>query len=142
MDSSEDTTAEEPDDIDWNEVARKALGSAVLAAFVGGAMQVLGDVIRAELKAAPKRTHGGGAAPVEEAVESEQPVACRDEFEKAGEVLGVDPEAGQSEIRAALRARLAESRVHPDQGGDPEEAKRLIAAQNLLLDYARFRGKP
>jgi hypothetical protein len=141
MKSNDKATPEEPDEIDWNEVARKALGSAVLAAFVGGAMQVLGDVIRAELRAAPKR-HVRDSAPVEPPPRAAPLHNYRDEYDLAGELLGVDPEAGQAEIRAALRARLAESRAHPDQGGDPEEAKILIAAQNLLLEYARFRGKP
>jgi len=141
MKSNDEATPDEPEEIDWNEVARKALGSAVLAAFVGGAMQVLGDVIRAELKAAPRRpTRDSG--PAAQPARPEPVFDHRDEYDLAGELLGVDPEAGQAEIRAALRARLAESRAHPDQGGDPEEAKILIAAQNLLLEYARFRGKP
>jgi GNAT superfamily N-acetyltransferase len=39
--------------------------------------------------------------------------------------------------RAALRSRLSASRLHPDQGGDGEEAKRLIAAKNLLVERLR-----
>ena len=129
------------DEIDWNEIARKALGSAVLAAFVSGAMQVLSDVICAELQSASKR-NGKTETPLDEPPPTEVITDRDDELAEAGELLGVDPEAGQAEIRAALRARLATSRVHPDQGGDAEEAKRLIAAQNLLLEHARSRSKP
>jgi hypothetical protein len=129
------------DEIDWNEIARKALGSAVFAAFVGGAMQVLSDVVRAELKAASKRNRKA-EAPFDEPTSTEVIADRSDELVEAGELLGVDPQAGEAEIRAALRAYLAESRVHPDHGGDAEEAKRLIAAQNLLLEHARSRSKP
>jgi len=128
------------DEIDWNEIARKALGSAVFAAFVGGAMQVLSDVIQAELKSAsmPNRN---AEIPHDESTATEMTADRSGEIVEAGELLGVDPQAGEAEIRAALRAHLAESRVHPDHGGDVEEAKRLIAAQNLLLEHARSRSK-
>jgi len=42
-------------------------------------------------------------------------------------------DASADEIRAALRAYLAESRSHPDQGGDGDEARRFIDAKNLLI---------
>jgi hypothetical protein len=29
------------------------------------------------------------------------------------------------------------TRIHPDEGGDEEEAKRIIAAKNLLIERAR-----
>ena len=136
-----DSNTDAHDEIDWNEIARKALRSAVFAAFVGGAMQVLSDVIRAELKSASKRNRDS-EAPFDEPTSTEAIADRSDELVEAGELLGVDPQAGQSEIRAALRAHLAKSRAHPDHGGDVEEAKRLIAAQNLLLEHARSRSKP
>jgi hypothetical protein len=43
-------------------------------------------------------------------------------------------------VRAALRERIAASRIHPDQGGAHAAAARLIAAKNLLCDRARRRG--
>lgn len=57
----------------------------------------------------------------------------------AATLLGVPLDAAPDQIRAALRAKLATSRVHPDQGGDVEAAKRLISAKNLLIDRARAR---
>jgi hypothetical protein len=57
----------------------------------------------------------------------------------AAKALGVDLSANADDIRAALRRRMAESRVHPDQGGDADLAKRLIAAKNLLVE--RIRGE-
>lgn len=47
--------------------------------------------------------------------------------------LGVGPTATADEIRRALRRKLTERRLHPDQGGDGSEAKRLIDAKNLLI---------
>lgn len=52
-------------------------------------------------------------------------------------ILGVSPYATADQIRAALRAKLAAARIHPDQGGDGEEARRLIDARNFLLEWAK-----
>lgn len=52
---------------------------------------------------------------------------------RARQVLGVSPEADQSEIRAAYRTRAKE--VHPDaDGGDEETFKRVSAAYDRLRD--------
>jgi hypothetical protein len=59
---------------------------------------------------------------------------------RAAGLLGVSLTATPDEIRAALRAKLATSRLHPDHGGDGELARALIAAQNLLLARARGRS--
>ena len=59
------------------------------------------------------------------------------EAQAAAQLLGVGLDASPDEIRAALRAKLANSRIHPDQGGDGEEARRLMAAKNLLISRAR-----
>jgi len=50
---------------------------------------------------------------------------------EARRVLGVGPQAGPEEIRAAYRARMA--RAHPDRGGSTQEAARLNAARDVLL---------
>jgi hypothetical protein len=55
----------------------------------------------------------------------------------AAMALGVRMDSSEDVIRAALRSRLASSKIHPDQGGDGEEAKRLIAAKNLLIEKKR-----
>jgi hypothetical protein len=55
----------------------------------------------------------------------------------AAALLGVAVDASADEVRAALRARLSASQLHPDHGGDGEEAKRLIAAKNLLIERTR-----
>ena len=54
--------------------------------------------------------------------------------------LGVDVDAADDVVRAALRERLAASRIHPDHGGDHDAAAELIAAKNLLCDRVRRRG--
>ncbi len=55
----------------------------------------------------------------------------------AARILGVHANASADEIRAALRARLATSGLHPDHGGDGDEARRLIDARNLLIARRR-----
>ena len=54
-------------------------------------------------------------------------------WQKLRAVLGVEVDAGADEIRAALRAKLSASRLHPDQGGDGIRARELIDAKNLLI---------
>jgi hypothetical protein len=56
----------------------------------------------------------------------------REAFE-ARSLLGVTAFDGPDEIRKALRTKLAASALHPDQGGNGEEATKLIAAKNLLI---------
>jgi hypothetical protein len=58
---------------------------------------------------------------------------------EAARALGICVDASEDEIRAALRGALSSSRLHPDHGGDGEEAKTLIAAKNLLVERARAR---
>jgi hypothetical protein len=62
-----------------------------------------------------------------------------DEDQEAALLLGVDVEATEVEIRSALRAQLRATGLHPDQGGDADGAKNLIAAQNRLIARARLR---
>jgi hypothetical protein len=58
----------------------------------------------------------------------------------AASLLGVTLDSSPDEVRAALRARMSAGSVHPDQGGDEEIAKQLIAARNLLIERARGRS--
>lgn len=46
-------------------------------------------------------------------------------------VLGVGPDAGPEEIRAAHRKLIAS--VHPDRGGSPELTRQVNAARDRLL---------
>jgi DnaJ family protein C protein 19 len=57
------------------------------------------------------------------------------EIAEARRILGVGPEAGPDEIRAAHRKLVA--RVHPDQGGSAELATRVNMARDLLLAEQR-----
>jgi len=50
---------------------------------------------------------------------------------EARDILGVGPEAGESEIRAAHRRLIAQ--VHPDKGGTAELTRRVNAARDVLL---------
>ena len=50
---------------------------------------------------------------------------------EARQILGVAPDAGSDEIRAAHR-RLA-AQVHPDRGGSVDLARRVNAARDVLL---------
>ncbi|RYY46711.1 MAG: J domain-containing protein [Sphingomonadales bacterium] len=51
--------------------------------------------------------------------------------EEAREVLGIGPNAGAEEVRAAHR-RLV-SALHPDKGGSAELTRRINAARDTLL---------
>ncbi len=65
------------------------------------------------------------------------PHADREAIEAAN-LLGVNVYASADEVRAAFRATVKRDLdLHPDRGGDPENARRLIDAKNLLIERAR-----
>ena len=66
-----------------------------------------------------------------------EPLLIAPAIAEAASLLRVPSDATEKQIRSALRARLSESRAHPDHGGDGDEAKRLIAARDLLLTQVR-----
>jgi hypothetical protein len=142
--------------VDWTTIAQRALGSATLALLVGGAVNVIGRAIEADMRA--KRVAAAARAAAEadiidaeyEAMPEIEPAPASASSDAAdpkaqaaqpidrdaaaaATILGVAVDASADEIRAALRRALSESRLHPDHGGDGEEAKRLIAAKNLLI---------
>jgi hypothetical protein len=126
-----------PGAIDWREVARAAFGSAVLAGALSGGIYLLGKLVEehnARVNAAARATQPPNAAEDEPEESSDDDAAI-----DAARLLGVRVDASANEVRAALRTRLANSRLHPDQGGDGDAAKRLIAAKNLLID--RIKGR-
>jgi hypothetical protein len=146
--------------VDWTTVAQRALGSATLAMLVGGAVAVIGRAIEADLQA---RKAGqaqaadepsvidvpyevvSDAAPIPEPTVRDDDTAVSEEIQappidveaaNAAALLGIAIDASADEVRAALRRALSASRLHPDHGGDGEQAKVLIAAKNLLIDRA------
>jgi hypothetical protein len=144
--------------VDWKQLAVAALGSATLAELVVDSLHRLGrrledDAARSSATARtdcvsePAPSLGGNDAPasVESAAAAEkQPVEGTTTHLfvdiaaiRAAVLLGVDVYANEDVIRAALRERLSSSRIHPDHGGDGEEATRLIAAKNLLIERAK-----
>jgi hypothetical protein len=143
---------------DWDKLAKSAVGSLLVAGLMGGAAVML---VR-ELAAASRPSKDAEAefiadanevdelkdeaATVEEEQE-QQPCgadkpSARPEPDRrvveAAAMLGITPDASEDEIRAALRALLSSSKLHPDHGGDGVEAKRLIAAKNLLIEHAKL----
>jgi hypothetical protein len=68
------------------------------------------------------------------------PVSTADSHEaEAAALLGIDCDADEAEVRAALRSKIFDGHLHPDHGGDGVQARELIAAQNLLIVRARRR---
>jgi hypothetical protein len=143
---------------DWTSVARVALGSNELTAMVGEALRMIGrsieaDIARAEAEGPPPPPppiepvpivdeSAAAEAPRVEAETPKPPISTADEAAmNAATLLGVAIDASTDEIRSALRARLSSSKLHPDQGGDGEEAKRLIAAKNRLVERIRAARK-
>ncbi len=61
----------------------------------------------------------------------------RAQAQAAAALLGVPLSASEGVIRAGLRWKLVAARLHPDHSGDGAEARKLIAARDLLL--ARLR---
>lgn len=145
--------------IDWTTVAQRALGSATLAMLVGGTVAVIGRAIEADMQkqraaAAARESEAANVidVPYEVLPDAEsftEPKGDDTTAEKlavpfvdsetanAAALLGVAVDASADEIRAALRRALSASRLHPDHGGDGEQAKTLIAAKNLLIERAR-----
>ncbi|MFD1600990.1 J domain-containing protein [Halobellus rarus] len=48
------------------------------------------------------------------------------------EILEVAPDAGEAVVKAAARQKKAET--HPDSGGDEQEFKRIVEAEEAMLD--------
>ena len=94
--------------IDWTAIGWAALESALFGALLGGAKRFAEELNR---RPSPE--------------------------EQAAELLGVSLDAEPDELRAALRRKLAETQAHPDHGGNTDEAARLIAARDLLLNVKR-----
>src|SRR6185312_6940557 len=140
--------------VDWTTIAKQALGSATLAMLVGGAVTVIGRAIEADMQAkriaAAQRAADearvidaedevitdaapeSGSDPASSADSDFEPMpapAVAPEVAAAAALLGVAVDANADEIRAALRHALSASRLHPDHGGDGEQAKALIAAK-------------
>jgi hypothetical protein len=109
---------------DWARVAQKFVDGLIVGALVAAALQ------------AEERRRMGSAPPRADATASGVPEPER----KAAALLGVDVDATEKEIRAALRTKLATTHAHPDQGGDLAVARELIAARDLLVERARRRA--
>jgi hypothetical protein len=136
---------------EWQKIAETALGSALLADLVTGALRTIGQRLEEEMRV-DVRTTPATARTIEEsenisAAEKAKPtenipptkiVEADPQVVRAAGLLGVALDATEDRIRAALRTLLASSRLHPDQGGDADKAKRFIAAKNLLIERARW----
>jgi hypothetical protein len=107
---------------------RETLLAGLVAAVVVGSAVLLAH---AELPTSVDETDETDETTAEEATGDELDAATQ---------LGISVDASADEVRAALRERIAASRIHPDQGGAHADAARLIAAKNLLCDRARRRS--
>ncbi len=139
-----DTTAK----LDWNEIGRFAadvlavVGGSFVLAKIGATteqVQQAVDRVTARPDYQSKRLRAVVMEVLAETMAARAPTdgaaerSADEEAREAARLLGIAPDADADEIRAALRAKLADSRLHPDHGGDAEGAKELIAAKNLLI---------
>jgi hypothetical protein len=143
-------------DVDWTQLASQTIRDPRIAAVIVKGLQSLGRYIESEVErveaaasippppieaqpiAEPAQVIDEDPQPTAEQPHEEATSIVVDERTSAAAArLGVNANATEDEIRAALRARLASSRLHPDHGGDGEEAKQLIAAKNLLIERAK-----
>lgn len=109
--------------IDWARLARRFAEALAFSALVGAAIY-----------AEERRRKRADDLPARVA-----PLVPDAEREAAA-LLGVELDADEKAIRAALRKKLATTHAHPDQGGDLAVARRLIAARDLLVERARARA--
>ncbi len=107
------------------------LGTAILVGAVGVGVIFLARLCEQQASA-PGRRRPRARRAVPDMNNSTDPALT-----DAAHVLGVAVDASPDEIRAAFRRRFADERLHPDQGGDEEAAKRLTAAKNLLIQQRR-----
>src|SRR5438046_8913672 len=98
--------------IDWREIAR-----VVLDGVLSGVHRWL-ETERARIEAQSQDASNDIADDLDEQAE-------------AAALLGVDLDANPDELRAALRAKIAASRLHPHHGGHGAQPTRLHAAKNL-----------
>jgi hypothetical protein len=111
---------------DWREVV-----DSLFTVFVAVGLEAFKIWARSNARERSQPSVDQEAAAVDEAMRR---------AEEAAALLDVNVNASADEIRRALRARLSEARLHPDQGGDENAAKELIAAKNLLIE--RLKGWP
>jgi len=123
------------DTLDWDSIGRAVLGSAILAGVASLAFGVISQYWSSQSDGPDSAPRPRNDEPLlNDALSAEADETDIDpEAAEAAALLGVDLEATVPEIRAALRARIISGSVHPDHGGDGEEARRLIAARDLLL---------
>ena len=149
-------------DFDWSQVAADTIRDPRLAAVVAKGLESVGRYIQREIDRVeanavayaatttpdplPENDDDDPAPPVvdepSDAAEHHNetpPIVVDERTAAAASLLGVDVGATEDQVRAALRARLASSKLHPEHGGDGEAAKELIAAKNLLVEQARSR---
>ena len=137
-DASAATKQQQPFDV--KKMAQDALASAGVFGLVVGGIYFFGKAIEA-YNAQFERARTAPATPTPSVpVEPEHVVETLDlDAAIARLTLEAAPTATADEIRRALRRKLTERRLHPDQGGDGIDAKRLIDAKNLLIERLKER---
>ena len=129
-----------PTSINWRELASAALSSAVMAGVVSGGILLLARLVEEHNAQCLARAEAARAAERNDTDAIENVDGSDEEIVAAAELLGVTLEATADEVRSALRVKMMQGQIHPDHGGDGVEARRLIAARDLLLDRLRDGG--
>lgn len=120
---------------DWKQLANDFLTSALFGTLMTSAFRALRAAL--DEKAAQQKRQSAGR--IDDDIGAELADDDEEEAREAATLLGVDVDSSEREVRAALRAHLTLSRLHPDHGGDHAKTARLLDARNLLIERARAR---
>lgn len=104
----------------WRQLAGAALGPALVAGLISGALAALDRIAESTLPP---------TAPPDDLID-----ASLAQRQADAALLGVSVSATAAEIRAAFRAKMRTSpTIHPDRGGDGAQMRALIEARDRLL---------
>lgn len=111
--------------------AAKLFPLALMILFAAGGVTAIELWRERAVKSMSDAAPGAGMAPAPRAAMG---------VEEAAAVLGVPPDAGEDEVKAAHRKLI--SQLHPDRGGTDYLAAKINDARNIMLEQRGPAAKP